>query len=359
MRLFGLDQHISVIEDIKHVLAGIGHEVDVHNLSHHNFVFNREHPGNFGGFKPDFYWQYVENDGLKFYEEFKEQLGGYDGFITTYPPAFARLFTRFEKPIIMQLPIRYEHYFSFNPDKWREFNAWAVRLHKSGQLKVVSNSLYDQAYFQHFTGIQPIRIENLCEYTGVSYQGTKETALLWDSRSERVDSLIRGEVPNVNRLRALYPRYEWSEIVKHRAFIHVPYNASVMSFFEHYAMNVPLFVPTPDYLLQLKELYGALSELTWNQSCNNQPQGSAIEPFYQNQPDPNAYQDPMAVRHWMIFYDHYNLEHVQQFDSLNDLRRQLESADLRMISGMMRENNVARRAKIRHQWASLMSGIEA
>ena len=42
MKLFNLDLHISVIEDIKNILTNLGHELISKSISSHNWVFNRE-----------------------------------------------------------------------------------------------------------------------------------------------------------------------------------------------------------------------------------------------------------------------------------------------------------------------------
>ena len=42
MKLFNLDLHISVIEDIKNILTNLGQELISKSISSHNWVFNRE-----------------------------------------------------------------------------------------------------------------------------------------------------------------------------------------------------------------------------------------------------------------------------------------------------------------------------
>ena len=358
MRFFNLDQHCAVVEDIARIFKRLGHEIDSVNFTGHNFVFNRPKVNSFGGFTPDHYWQYLEG---KFYSELKDKLASYDGFISCYPPCFAWLYKDFGKPIICQIPIRYEHFMSFNPVKWGEFNAWIREATEAGQLYPVANNAYDAAYFKHFTGVEADCIPNLCDYTGQSYSPSLETALLWDTRSERLDREACSRVPALRALRATYPRYEWDRVVKHRAFVHIPYNCSVMSMFEHYSMGVPIFVPSPEFLLYLKESFGALSELTWNQSCGLKPQGSAIKPYVESgTPDPNLYNDEASLRSWMGLYDHYRLPYLEEFGSWKELAEKLaDDTLLYSTSQVMKEHQRSRANKIVDGWGKLLKEIQA
>jgi hypothetical protein len=45
----------------------------------------------------------------EFYDTYAKELEQYDGFICCYPPIFAMLYQRFNKPIIIDIPIRYEY----------------------------------------------------------------------------------------------------------------------------------------------------------------------------------------------------------------------------------------------------------
>ncbi len=55
---------------------------------------------------------------------------------------------------------------------------------------------------------------------------------------------------------------ESDDVTRVRAHVTIPYNASVMSFFEHYWLGIPQFAPTPRFLLALQREGRALSQLT-------------------------------------------------------------------------------------------------
>lgn len=62
-------------------------------------------------------------------------------------------------------------------------------------------------------------------------------------------------------IRELYPRhYEYAALARHPAAVLLPYQVSVMSFFEYYRMGLPMFVPSPQLLVQWHMKYRVLNE---------------------------------------------------------------------------------------------------
>ena len=62
-------------------------------------------------------------------------------------------------------------------------------------------------------------------------------------------------------IRALYPSlYEYSELARHPAAVLLPYQLSVMTFFELYRMNIPLFAPSPELLARWHLDFRVLNE---------------------------------------------------------------------------------------------------
>ena len=111
MRLFNLDLHISVIEDVKTILTDLGHTVDSKSLSGHTWVFGRE-PDHIDVVSQE-NWRTLNQEMCDaFHKRYAEELSSYDGFLVTYPPAFSLLFEKFEKPIFVVAATRYEAPFS-------------------------------------------------------------------------------------------------------------------------------------------------------------------------------------------------------------------------------------------------------
>jgi hypothetical protein len=354
MRIFNLDAHISVISDIKKNLESIGHSVTSVNLTGHNFVMNLPRVERFGRFKLDFIWDYTPG---MMKEEHGERLKDYDAFLVAYPPLLIRKFEKLGKPMIVDLCVRYDHYTCNNQARWTDWHNWFCEAVKSKRLFPVANSLYDMEYTRYFTGLTVPLIPSICDYHGLDYVGDIDTALLWDSRADKVKALFSSEVPEARDLRALYPRYDWKQIVRHKAIVHIPYNASQMSLFEHYSMNVPILAPTPEFLINLRTAYGALNEITDRLTSSGYPPGSWGKGTF-DAPDPNEYNDPQALLWWTQYYDVYNLPHVIRFDSLKELRHKLATTDFKAVSEKMKATNVHRKADILFRWKSFLEGVK-
>jgi hypothetical protein len=355
MKIWNLDAHASVITDVKKQLGELCHQVDSWNLSGHFWTQNLPHRPNWRGFKLDFIWDYSPD---KCKEEHGEHLAQYDANLVCYPPLMVRLFDKIEKPMIQHLPVRYDLWTTDNRERFESYQKWFLDRVAEKRLYVSANSLYDVMYCKYFTGIEPTYIPSICDYVGVQYAPEDRPTLIWDSRSEKITQLFTGEIQGLQTPRGYYGgKYEWSNLVKHKAIIHVPYNASIMSFFEHYWMNIPLFVPTREYMMRLKQGYGAIGEITHNQCANHAPPGSFIGGTF-DAPDPNQYDDIESLYFWSQWWDMYTMPHITYFDSIHDLREKLLTVDLQKISAAMKATNQIRKASALKKWASFIEGVK-
>jgi hypothetical protein len=197
----------------------------------------------------------------------------------------------------------------------------------------------------------------MCDYSTVQYAPDGRGPLLMDSRSEDLTSTFIGEAPGLQNIRRTYGRYDWETIAKHKCFIWVPYNASIMSFFEHYTYNVPILVPTKEFMLELKQRWGAIGEITHRQCSNHYPPGSWGKGIY-DAPDPNQYNDPASLRHWMNYWDMYCFPHVQYFGCFNELREKLEKTDWMAVSQQMKTFNASRKVEILRKWDAFIRKVQ-
>jgi hypothetical protein len=84
------------------------------------------------------------------------------------------------------------------------------------------------------------------------------------------------------RIRDLYPRFEYADIVKHKAIVLIPYQVretkimwswnclfeffvqvSIISIIEYYRMAIPLFAPSPSLLTKWQLEHRVMFERTW------------------------------------------------------------------------------------------------
>lgn len=321
MRFFNIDLHISVIEDIKTILNSLGHSVDSWNISGHNWVFNRE-PADIEVVN-QLTWQRLDQDMCdRFYTSYKNKLADYDAFIACYPPAFALLYEKFNKPIYVVAATRYEYPFSNDRNRWSWFNEKIKSMIDSGQVMPIANNKYDKFYCEYFIDREFHHIPSLCDYTDAKYSGSNDAIV--SGRSS-----IHG-FKHISQL----GRFTWDYLYTHKAIIHVPYNVSIMSIFEQYTANVPLFLPNIKFG---KTLPGYLSEIFFHPNIID---SEAIVKFFDEE-----------ILTLADFYDSEWMPFVQYYNSIDELTHKLMTLDLHDISSSMQQFNRVRSEKIKNLWS--------
>jgi hypothetical protein len=350
MKLFNIDCHVSVIADLKKIFEDLNHQVTSWSISGHNWIFNRE-PSKVDVVNQHNWMRLDKNMCDSFYERYKDELSKYDAFICTYPPSFALLYEKFNKPIIIQIPIRYEVPFHNNEDMWNYFNEYLRNKIDDGKIIPVANSEYDKKYFEFFVNRECELIPNICEYTNATWNPTIDNFLYSSRLPIKFDK-------NITDKATLF-KYEWQDIMNYKGIIIIPYNCSTMSIFEYYTSNIPIFCPSKDFM---KELYKkhqnyVLSELTWNKIFDL-PSGSIINCEKSN--DPNNYNDFDIINNWIDFSDFYNIDwmpHIIYFNSFDDLTLKLKNTDLKDVSMKMSDFNKIRKIKIYDMWNKILNKI--
>lgn len=321
MKFFNIDLHISVIEDIKTIFNSLGHSVDSWNLSGHNWVFGRS-PADIEVVNQSSWKNLDQKMCDEFYNRYKNDLSKYDAFIACYPPAFALLYERFNKPIYIVVATRYEYPFSNDLEKLNWLDNKLKNMIDSGQIIPITNNKYDRYYCEYFLERDFKHIPSLCNYTNSKYSGIK-------------DAIVSGRsiIDGFNHISSL-GRFTWADLYSHKAIIHIPYNASVMSIFEQYTANVPLFFPTIDFG---KKLQGYLSEIFFLPN---------LRITY------DLYTD--SILRLSDFYDEDWMPNIQYYDSVDNLIHKINTVDLENISYQMSEVNKTRSSKIINAWSSIL-----
>ena len=324
MKFFNIDLHISVIEDIKKIFGTLEHQVDSWNISGHNWVFNRQIPS-IDIINQDTWKNLDQSLCDRFYERYKNELSNYDAFIACYPPAFALLYERFNKPIYIVAATRYEYPFSNNQERWNWLNYKLQNMIDSKQIIPITNNKYDKFYCEYFLDREFHHIPSVCKYTGAKYHGINDPIVSG-----------RSSIDGFNHISQL-GRFRWHDLYSHKAIIHIPYNVSIMSIFEQYTANVPLFFPTIDFG---KTLPGYLSEIFFNPNTISTKETTRL---LNKQA---LYLSDFHDEEWMPF--------IQYYHSLDDLYDQINSLDLLSISNDMKRFNINRKLKIHKLWSSLI-----
>lgn len=242
MRFFCMDLHISVIADFKSACPDV--EVVDWCLSGHAWVMkrNQDHPDHINPAT----WKDLTPERIKlFQDKYDSFLKTFDGFIVGFCSAFAMIYEKYNKPILMLNAVRYDIPFCFTKNttqltRWKEC---LDRLNSHGLLTIVSNNKADQLYTKLGCGMQSQLIPSLCLYTNTRYTPTKPTFLVYN-----------GSFPSHPLLTAkkdLPHPHEWSDVTSFRGIVNFPYEVSLMSCFEQFTAGCPMFFPSKAYWLSL------------------------------------------------------------------------------------------------------------
>ena len=152
-------------------------------------------------------------------------------------------------------------------------------------------------------------------------------------------------------VRDVYEVYTFEQLASHIGIVIIPYQVSLMSFFEYYRLGIPLFVPSARLLTKWHMKYNILNERTWDlvnemhiKQCSSIiPRSSSHSNttrtdttgttttntdtigtesnLFQYDPNDECSQD--AMYHWIKLSDYYQFPHIIQFNSLTELVRLL------------------------------------
>jgi hypothetical protein len=353
MKFFNIDLHISIIADMKKIFTDLGHDVLDVSLSDHTWVFNR--PKDSVPMLDNGRWMNLspEQFAQEFYQYRNSQhLQDVDAFIVTYPPTFSLLYKYYDKPIIINNPIRYEWPFSFRKEDWEYFNDFLREGVDAGKIILVANNLYDKYYMEHFIEREVEHIPSICDYYNSYYEPETELPFIYYSR----DKIKEFTNSNIKFKDELYSKHTHNDLVKYKGIIHMPYQISYMSIFEQYTSNIPLFFPTKELLFEIYKTskYNVLKEVSWN-AYFNQKSESFIS--YNQKYDPNDYHNLEAVNYWLQYSDFYDndwMPHITYFSSLEELNSLVDTVDLQKISESMKKFNIGRKEKIYDMWNNLI-----
>jgi hypothetical protein len=337
---------------MKKIFTDLGHEVSDISLSEHTWVFNRKKDS--VPMLDNERWRQLKPHQFsdEFFKYYGDKLNDIDAFIVTYPPPFSLLYKNFNKPIIINNPIRYEWPFSFRKDDWEYFNLYLRDYVDKGLIILVANNLYDKYYMEHFIEREVEHIPSICDYYQ-SYYEPNDNDFIYYSRNK---------VFEINNPKIKYKddifggSHKHTDLVKFKGIIHIPYQISYMSIFEQYTSNIPLFVPTKEFLLQIykDKKINVLKEVSWNNYFNTESK-SIID--YKGEFDPNDYNNNESVEYWLQYADFYDEEwmpYITYFSSFEELNRIVDEVDVNDISEKMRLFNEGRKSKIYEKWDQLI-----
>ena len=375
VKIWSSDFHISPVADIKSLLSPYNVKVVDKSLSSHcqltntcqtNLrIINKDNGITLG--------RCPNRLRRKFYDHYRtnNELLSVDAVLCTY--AFAscvELFMPFNRSLVVIFTTRFETG-RHDAKAWKRWIETLRRVAANPYNVIAANNLYDVEYVKYFTGIQHVELlPSLCQYVTARYAPTRPQVLIGPGRGLHEDILrslyqsVRNvsSTPSVVPLRELYAHYEYSDLAAHPAMILVPYQVSIMTIFELYHMQVPLFVPSPGLLVDWHIEYGILTERTWS-GVMQRPNDKSVLPRHPDSSsiltdvDPNNDLDKDAILAWLQFADFYQWPHISVFNSWEHLWELFRTSNLRAISTAMGDFNAMQEEKTKRKWEKISAKI--
>lgn len=306
-------------------------------------------------------------------------LSQFDAVICMHPSGMCEFYMPFNLTMILYPTTRFEQGRESNEQRLggfiKNFRAMAER---PGNV-VWANNLYDVHYVRYFTGITPVYVPSLCTYISAKWSWKaadprhKTVVLVHGFRPKK--SLSEGQLQDfiaplqsagaargtpfqfAGLREALGDNYAYETLAQHPAVLYIPYQVSVMSFYEQYRMGIPIIAPSLELLTSWHMDYLMVSERTWDTVLANSPKhGSAVSrhPDADEPYDPNDEFNREAVRWWLQWADFYHFPHIIQFDSWEALVNKLAKVDLEAVSKAQLEFSAQQEARVVQEWAKLI-----
>ncbi|KAG2388532.1 hypothetical protein C9374_000696 [Naegleria lovaniensis] len=139
-----------------------------------------------------------------------------------------------------------------------------------------------------------------------------------------------------------YPKYSRLELTSGTAIIVLPYQVSMISFFDFYRMSIPIFVPSKKLLISWDNEFHLLMD---------------IPKFIPQTISSSVGNTSQVEEYWLGFSDFYMFPHVIHFDSWDHLLQLLSRTDLSKVSENMSSFNKQQRTELRKTWARVKQRI--
>jgi hypothetical protein len=346
MKFFNLDCHIGV-RDFAELSKELGHEIRLESLSDHTHLCGLSKTEKFIDYK--YLWRHINPDICNdFYKKYKEELSDVSCFYCFYAPSFSLLYEKFDKPIIIHVPIRFETPFQNDTKKLEWFFSFLQRGIDEKRIYLCSNNLLDKIHIEKTIDREVNYISSYCGYNQKNCSLENEKIIFDKNRSslnldESLFHKFNGE-------------YSLDEFYKFSGCVMSPYHNSTMALFERYASNMPLFLPSLKFLMDSwsKNPISVLEEISWFKIDKTYPQ------YIHGDQDVNLYLNKKSAEFNFSLCDWLDkkwMGNIIQFDSEDHLKNLIEETDKKSISDKMREENMTRKNIILSKWKSLFSKI--
>lgn len=298
-------------------------------------------------------WRALDENMIdRFQARYRRFLDSFDGFVVAFPPSFVELYQGLDRPVLVDIAIRYETPYTGNPQAWQRLDRTLTAGVETGKFHIAANNQGDRDYLAFHTGIEACYVPSVGDYTGMQWQGGKGPTVLL-SRAPEIDERIldatNGSVlPAEERFGV---SYTWSDLETCQAVVVVPYATSTMTLFELATAGVPVIVPDRALLRRWMKLSpGVLSDLSF--FTKEGLDTSALPPG-----SPNRVGEQSTIEWWLDradFYESWLMPNVLTVSSEDEIPDAIARAGTmsssnygELIRHRNNELNARRRALVR------------
>ena len=316
------DKHIGVQMWQAAAIRELGYDVDIKSFSGH-----------------------ARYAGIERQSEIDGSFGDYDLFVVGFPPVFYRELLKFEKPIIVNCAHRLQIHTTDKKilDKYLEDN---------GRIILATMSEYDYQYIIHYLGIEPVKLNVYSFHLKdiPDYSPVKDEFLVGPANVQKVMPFTKNKFVKMPEYRLDDKSY--LKLAEYPGVVVFPYSAWAVSIAELYDMNIPMFVPSKEYLIRnnymndvcLAPCYCKAEEMM----AFDNPHRETPHAF-----SPNSYKYEDMI-YWSQYYYVYQKKNTIIFEDEDDLYKKIESTDLKVISSRMKAENEANKKRQLKAWKKIL-----
>ena len=315
-----------------------------------------------------------ENDTRSFYNYYRNDplMLRVNAFYCSFPASICETYMPLNRTIIW-LPA---HRFTLGRCTRPEIDRLILHMQQSVRREqqpknfVAAGGRYDQEYIKYYTGLDAIFLPvNSLWYAGNATKFTQNrTEILVGPLQHHSHPLITNMTSaavalntsfRFSTVKSLYGNYELQQIANHRAVVLFPYAVLSYGITELYALGIPMFVPSIEFIFKLKLVYDRT--LLDPFYCGGRLKFADLPKQHPNSNHPYSPDDtvsPEAIHYWLQFADYYQLRHIQTFSSWTDLILKLSKANFTEIHEKMEQENVRRKADLISKWKQIFDQID-
>ena len=303
-------------------------------------------------------------DNFEFYKNDKK-FTSVDAFMCTFPASLCEVWMPFNKTIVLVPAHRYDLHRCSQAEHDR-LNEHLYKLSSMGRLVLGAKSKYDVEYLHYYTGMSALPLYSYSGFytAGNPYSPTKKPIIMFADKDHR-PNLAKDMNENVQKYEIvdaykLYPRWTFSDLVKHQAVIFIPYAVMTYKITEIYSLSIPMIFPSIKFIRDVLHGFGPDRTPHGSNYCKNFPEVGERHPtsLHPYSPDKQASVDPEAEYYWLQFSDFYEWPHITYFDSYDHLEEILDNMNFSAIHDKMMSENKRREGVLKYNWCKVISKMK-